>query len=175
LTYTDFILKAAAVALRENIKVNSTFSDGNYIIYDEVNMGIAVSIEEDLIVPCINNCDKLKIADIAKRRSELVERARKGKLSINEVSNGTFTVTNLGMYRVRSFSPIINPPQAAILAVGEIYIEPAAVNGKIEPRSFINLSVSCDHRIINGVIAAKFLRRVLELIEDPDKLIVNQI
>jgi pyruvate dehydrogenase E2 component (dihydrolipoamide acetyltransferase) len=175
LTYTDFILKAAAVALRENIKVNSTFSDGNYIIYDEVNMGIAVSIEEDLIVPCINNCDKLKIADIAKRRSELVERARKGKLSINEVSNSTFTVTNLGMYRVRSFSPIINPPQAAILAVGEIYIEPAAVNGKIEPRSFINLSVSCDHRIINGVIAAKFLRRVLELIEDPDKLIVNQI
>lgn len=175
LTYTDFILKAAAVALRENIKVNSTFSDGNYIIYDEVNMGVAVSIGEDLIVPCIKGCDKLKIADIARRRSELVEKAREGKLGLKEVSNGTFTVTNLGMYQVRSFSPIINPPQGAILAVGEIYIEPAAVNGKIEPRSFMNLSVSCDHRIINGVVAAKFLRRVTELIEDADKLTDNQI
>jgi pyruvate dehydrogenase E2 component (dihydrolipoamide acetyltransferase) len=175
LTYTDFILKATAVALRENLQVNSTFSDGNYIIYDEVNMGVAVSIEEDLIVPCITNCDKLKIVDIAKKRVELVKKARGGKLSLEEVSNGTFTVTNLGMFGIRSFSPIINPPQAAILAVGEIFIEPAVLKGKIEPRSFMNLSVACDHRIINGVVGAKFLKRVVELIEDPDKLTVNQI
>jgi pyruvate dehydrogenase E2 component (dihydrolipoamide acetyltransferase) len=175
LTYTDFILKATAVSLRENIEVNSTFSEGNYIIYDEVNVGVAVSVEEDLIVPCITGCDNLKIADIAKKRSELVRKAREGKLSLEEVSNGTFTVTNLGMYAVRSFSPIINPPQAAILAVGEIFIEPAALNGKIEPRSFMNLSVACDHRIINGVVAAEFLKRLVGLIEDPDKLTVNQI
>ncbi len=175
LTYTDFILKATAVALRENLEVNSTFSDGNYIIYNEVNVGVAVSIEEGLIVPCITGCDKLKITDIAKKRLELVKKARQGKLGLEEVSKGTFTVTNLGMYGIRSFSPIINPPQAAILAVGDIYIEPAAVKGKIEQRSFMNLSISCDHRIINGTVGAKFLRRVVELVEDPDKITVNQI
>jgi len=171
ITYTDFILKSTAVALRENLEVNSTFSDGNYIIYDDVNVGVAVSLEGGLIVPIIFNCDKLKITDIAKKRIELVNKAREGKLSLEEISNGTFTVTNLGMYGIRSFSPIINPPQAAILAVGEIYTEPAIVNGKIKPESFIDLSVSCDHRIIDGIVGAKFLRRIAELIENPAELI----
>ncbi|TET14422.1 MAG: 2-oxo acid dehydrogenase subunit E2, partial [Actinobacteria bacterium] len=171
ITYTDFILKSTAVALRENLEVNSTFSDGNYIIYDDVNVGVAVSLEGGLIVPIIFNCDKLKITDIAKKRIELVGKAREGKLSLEEISNGTFTVTNLGMYGIRSFSPIINPPQAAILAVGEIYTEPAIVNGKIKPESFIDLSVSCDHRIIDGIVGAKFLRRIAELIENPAELI----
>jgi len=171
ITYTDFILKSTAVALRENLEVNSTFSDGNYIIYDDVNVGVAVSLEGGLIVPIIFNCDRLKITDIAKKRIELVGKAREGRLSLEEISNGTFTVTNLGMYGIRSFSPIINPPQAAILAVGEIYTEPAIVNGKIKPESFIDLSVSCDHRIIDGIIGAKFLRRIAELIENPAELV----
>lgn len=171
ITYTDFILKSTAVALRENLEVNSTFSDGNYIIYDDVNVGVAVSLEGGLIVPIIFNCDKLEILNIAKKRIELVGKAREGKLSLEEISNGTFTVTNLGMYGIRSFSPIINPPQAAILAVGEIYTEPAVVNGKIKPESFIDLSVSCDHRIIDGMIGAKFLRRIVELIENPAELV----
>ncbi|MBE3114236.1 MAG: 2-oxo acid dehydrogenase subunit E2 [Actinobacteria bacterium] len=171
ITYTDFILKSTAAALRENLEVNSTFSDGNYIIYDDVNVGVAVSLEEGLIVPIIFNCDKLEILNIAKKRIELVGKAREGKLSLEEISNGTFTVTNLGMYGIRSFSPIINPPQAAILAVGEIYTEPAVVNGKIKPESFMDLSVSCDHRIIDGRIGAKFLRRIAELIENPAELV----
>ena len=171
ITYTDFILKSTAVALRENLEVNSTFSDGNYIIYDDVNVGVAVSLEGGLIVPIIFNCDRLKITDIAKKRIELVGKAREGRLSLEEISNGTFTVTNLGMYGIRSFSPIINPPQAAILAVGEIYTEPAIVNGKIKPESFIDLSVSCDHRIIDGIVGAKFLRRIAELIENPAELV----
>jgi len=170
-TYTDFILKSTAVALRENLEVNSTFSDGNYIIYDDVNIGVAVSLEGGLIVPIIFDCDRLEITDIAKKRIELVSKAREGKLSLEEISNGTFTVTNLGMYGIRSFSPIINPPQAAILAVGEIYTEPAVVNGKIKPESFINLSIACDHRIIDGMIGAKFLRKIVELIENPAKLV----
>ena len=102
---------------------------------------------------------------------ELIGKAREGKLSLEEISNGTFTVTNLGMYGIRSFSPIINPPQAAILAVGEIYTEPAVVDGKIKPESFMNLSLSCDHRIIDGAIGAKFLRRIAELIENPAELV----
>lgn len=171
ITYTDFILKSTAVALRENLEVNSTFSDGNYIIYDDVNVGVAVSLEGGLIVPIIFNCDKLEILNIAKKRIELVGKAREGRLSLEEISNGTFTVTNLGMYGIRSFSPIINPPQAAILAVGEIYTEPAVVNGKIKPESFMDLSVSCDHRIIDGMIGAKFLRRIVELIENPAELV----
>ena len=171
ITYTDFILKSTAAALRENLEVNSTFSDGNYIIYDDVNVGVAVSLEGGLIVPIIFDCDKLEILNIAKKRIELVGKAREGKLSLEEISNGTFTVTNLGMYGIRSFSPIINPPQAAILAVGEIYTEPAVVNGKIKPESFIDLSVSCDHRIIDGMIGAKFLRRIVELIENPAELV----
>lgn len=171
ITYTDFILKSTAVALRENLEVNSTFSDGNYIIYDDVNIGVAVSLEGGLIVPIIFNCDRLKITDIAKKRIELVGKAREGRLSLEEISNGTFTVTNLGMYGIRSFSPIINPPQAAILAVGEIYTEPAIVNGKIKPESFINLSIACDHRIIDGTVGAKFLRKIVELIENPAELV----
>lgn len=171
ITYTDFILKSTAVALRENLEVNSTFSDGNYIIYDDVNVGVAVSLEGGLIVPIIFDCDKLEILNIAKKRIELVGKAREGRLSLEEISNGTFTVTNLGMYGIRSFSPIINPPQAAILAVGEIYTEPAVVNGKIKPESFIDLSVSCDHRIIDGITGAKFLRRIVELIENPAELV----
>lgn len=171
ITYTDFILKSTAVALRENLEVNSTFSDGNYIIYDDVNVGVAVSLEGGLIVPIIFDCDKLEILNIAKKRIELVGKAREGRLSLEEISNGTFTVTNLGMYGIRSFSPIINPPQAAILAVGEIYTEPAVVNGKIKPESFMDLSVSCDHRIIDGMIGAKFLRRIVKLIENPAELV----
>jgi len=171
ITYTDFILKAAAAALRKNPEVNSTFSGGNYIIYDEVNVGLAVSLEGGLIVPIIFGCDRLRIIDIARKRIELVDKAREGKLNLEEISNGTFTVTNLGMYGIRSFSPIINPPQAAILAVGEIYAEPAVVKGKVEPGSFIDLSVSCDHRIIDGMAGARFLKSVKELIENPEKLI----
>ena len=135
-------------------------------------MGVAVSIGEDLIVPCIKGCDKLKIADITRRRSELVKKAREGKLSLKEVSNGTFTVTNLGMYQVRSFSPIINPPQGAILAVGEIYIEPAAVNGKIEPRWIMRLSLVFDHRVYDGVPAAQFLQTLKGILERPYELLV---
>ena len=171
ITYTDFILKSTAIALRENLEVNSTFSNGNYIIYDNVNVGMAVSLEGGLIVPTIFDCDKLEVVDIAKKRIELVGKAREGRLSLEEISNGTFTVTNLGMYGIRSFSPIINPPQAAILAVGEIYTEPAVVDGKIKPESFMNLSLSCDHRIIDGAIGAKFLKRIVELIENPAELV----
>jgi pyruvate dehydrogenase E2 component (dihydrolipoamide acetyltransferase) len=171
ITYTDFLLRSTAIALRGNLEVNSTFSDGNYIIYDNVNVGMAVSLEGGLIVPTIFDCDKLEVMDIAKKRIELIGKAREGKLSLEEISNGTFTVTNLGMYGIRSFSPIINPPQAAILAVGEIYNEPAVVDGKIKPESFMNLSLSCDHRIIDGAIGAKFLRRIAELIENPAELV----
>ena len=172
ITYTDFLLKVCSMALRENLEVNSSFKNENYIIYDNVNVGLAVSVEEGLIVPTIYNCDKLSLLDIARKRVELVDKAGKGKLKLEEISNGTFTLTNLGMFGVRSFSAIINPPQAAILAVGEIYTTPAVVNGKIEARSALELSLSCDHRIVDGALGAKFLQRIVELIESPEILVI---
>ncbi len=171
ITYTDLILKSTASALRNNLELNSTLSDGYHIIYDDINIGFAVSLKEGLVVPTITNCDRLSIKDIAKRRKELIGKALEGKLNVDDISNGTFTVTNLGMYGVRSFSPIINPPQAAILAVGEIYAEPAVINEEIKQGFFINLSVSCDHRIIDGKTGAQFLKELVELLENPSKLI----
>ena len=171
ITYTDFLVKAAANALRNNLELNSTFSDGNYIIYDDINIGLAVSSEGGLIVPTIFNCDRLEITDVAKKRIELINKVKEGKINLEDISNGTFTVTNLGMHGIRSFSPIINPPQAAILAVGEIYMEPAVIDGKIRPESFIDLTVSCDHRIIDGMTGAKFLRELVESVENPAGLI----
>ncbi|MBN2072509.1 MAG: 2-oxo acid dehydrogenase subunit E2 [Actinobacteria bacterium] len=171
-TYTDLILKAAALALRENIEVNSSLLDGNYIVYDDVNVGMATAVEEGLIVPTLFSCDKMEIIDIARKRIEFMDKAKNRKLSIEEISGGTFTVTNLGMYGIRNFSAIINPPQAAILAVGEIYSGVAVKNGNIEARSFMDLSVSCDHRIVDGAAGARFLQKIAGLIENPVSLVI---
>jgi pyruvate dehydrogenase E2 component (dihydrolipoamide acetyltransferase) len=172
ITFTDLILRAAAIALRENIEVNSSLQGNDYIVYDDVNVGMAVSIEGGLIVPTIFSCDRLEIVDIARKRIELIEKARNNKFALEEIQGGTFTVTNLGMFGIRNFSAIINPPQAAILAVGEIYSEPAAIDGKVEIRSFMDISVSCDHRIIDGAKGAKFLQNIVELLENPAMLVI---
>ncbi|MCD4670969.1 MAG: 2-oxo acid dehydrogenase subunit E2 [Actinomycetia bacterium] len=172
ITFTDLILRAAAIALRENIEVNSSLQGNDYIIYDDINVGMAIAVEGGLIVPTIFSCDRLGIIDIAKKRIELIEKARTNKFALEEIQGGTFTVTNLGMLGIRNFSAIINPPQAAILAVGEIYSEPAAVDGKIEIRSFMDISVSCDHRIIDGAKGARFLQNIVELFESPAMLVI---
>jgi len=172
ITFTDLILKAAAIALRENIEVNSSLQGDDYIIYEDVNVGMAVSVEDGLIVPTIFSCDRLEIVDIARKRIELIEKARTNKLTLEEIQGGTFTVTNLGMFGIRNFSAIINPPQASILAVGKIYSEPAAVGGKVEIKSFMDISISCDHRIIDGAKGAKFLQNIVELVENPAMLVI---
>jgi pyruvate dehydrogenase E2 component (dihydrolipoamide acetyltransferase) len=171
ITYTDLLLKICALALRENIEINSSFQDNNHIIYSDINIGLAVAVKNGIIVPTIYNTDRLDLYDIAKKRIDLVDKAIKGKLNLEEISNGTFTITNLGMYGIRTFSAIINPPQASILAIGEIYSSPAFINGKIEQKSLMELSLSCDHRIIDGVMGAKFLQRIVELIRNPKSLI----
>jgi len=172
ITFTDMILKATALALRENIEVNSSLQGNEYIIYEDVNVGMAVSVEDGLIVPTLFACDRLEIVDIARKRVDLIEKARNNKLGLEEIQNGTFTVTNLGMFGIRNFSAIINPPQAAILAVGEIYSEPAVIDGKIEIRSFMDISVSCDHRIIDGAKGARFLKNIVDLIGNPALLVI---
>jgi len=170
ITYTDLLIKITAIALREYIEINSTYSDGKHIIYDDINIGLAISIDNDLLVATLYEADKLEISDIARKRIELVNKARNHKLSLSDVQNNTITLTNIGMYGIRSTYAIINPPQAAILAIGEIYSEPAIIDNKVVSRSFIELGMSVDHRIVNGVLSAKFLQRVTHLIENPENI-----
>ncbi|MCE5329560.1 2-oxo acid dehydrogenase subunit E2 [bacterium] len=172
ITYTDFIIKIASVALSEFRAVNSSFQNDSHIIYEDINIGVAVAANNSLIVPTIYNADMLGILEIAKKRSELVEKGRSGKLALEEITNATFTISNLGMYGVRSFTAIINPPQGAIMTVSEMYESPVAVNGKVEIRTLMGVGVAVDHRIIDGALAAQFLSRVKELIENPEMLIL---
>jgi len=172
ITYTDFIIKACAVALVENIELNSSYLNSNFIIYEDINIGIAVAVDDNLIVPTIYRCNEMSLVEIAKKRSELVTKAREEKLVLDEITNGTFTITNLGMLGIRSSVPIINPPQAGIIAIGEIYNEPSLVSGEVVLRYFMEITLSCDHRIINGNRAALFLKSLKRGIENPLELIV---
>lgn len=167
ISYTDLLLRYCAAALRKHPLINSSLQDNNHIVFEDINIGLAVATEGGLVVPTIYHCDTLSLVDVAKKRAELVKKARDGKLEYRDVTNGTFTITNLGMFGIRSFTAIINPPQAVILAVGEIYQDTKVADGKVVIGSFMNLSLSCDHRIIDGHVGAKFLETVAEYIERP--------
>lgn len=172
ITYTDFITRACAIVLAEQPVINASLQDNNHIIYEDVNVGIAVSIESGLIVPTIYGADKLSLFDIARKRVELVDKAKTSKLKMEEISNGTFTISNLGMFGVRNFTAIINPPQGAILMIGEIYKAPAVIDDKIEIRQQMEISLAVDHRIIDGADAARYLMRLKEIIENPEILLI---
>lgn len=168
LTFTDFIIKAAAMALRENIGLNSKIAEEEVSILEDINIGIAVSSENGLVVPTILRTDTLSLIEIAKRRTEIIEKARNNNLLFDDLSNGTFTISNLGMFRVRSFTAIINPPQSSILSVGEIYKDIFFdENENIKAGNFMNLSIAVDHRIIDGADAAKFIQSLLGYLENP--------
>ena len=172
ITYTDFIIKACSTVLAEQPTVNASLLNETQIVYEDVNVGVAVAIESGLTVPTIYNADKLSVFEIAKRRAELVEKAKHGKLTIEEISNATFTISNLGMFGIRIFTAIINPPQGAILMVGEVYKAPAFVGDRIEPKQFMEISVAVDHRIIDGADGARYLQRLKEIIENPELLLI---
>ncbi|MGD0495871.1 MAG: dihydrolipoamide acetyltransferase family protein [Candidatus Bathyarchaeia archaeon] len=164
-SYTALIVKAAATALTEMPIVNSTLEGDRIKIFADVNVGVAVATANGLVVPVIRNADQKTLKDIDAAVLELTEKAQLAKLSREEVTGGTFTVTNLGMYGVDFFIPIINPPEAAILAVGRIAEKPAMVNGKVEVKSVMMLSLSYDHRVIDGAPAAEFLRKIKDGLE----------
>jgi pyruvate dehydrogenase E2 component (dihydrolipoamide acetyltransferase) len=164
-SYTAILVEAVAKSLPEHSLINSRL-DGNQIkVFEDVNVGLAVATENGLVVPVIRNADRKSVTEIESAIRELTERARHGKLTREDLSGGTFTVTNLGMYGVEFFTPIINPPEAAILGAGKIMEKPAAVAGKVEVKPIMALSLSYDHRIVDGVPAAEFLLKVKERIE----------
>jgi pyruvate dehydrogenase E2 component (dihydrolipoamide acetyltransferase) len=165
LSYTDILVKVVAKALREYPIVNSTLEDKSLKLLERVNIGVAVSLEQGLIVPVIHDADRKSIVEISTSLSELVDKARQNKLSLDEVTGGTFTVSNLGMYGVDVFTPIINPPENAILGVGRIADKPVVLNGQIVARPVVVLSLSFDHRVMDGAQAASFLQRIKQIVE----------
>ncbi|UCD73085.1 MAG: 2-oxo acid dehydrogenase subunit E2 [Candidatus Bathyarchaeota archaeon] len=168
ISYTDMVVWAVARILQETPLMNSTLDGEAIKIFEDVNIGVAVASEYGLIVPVIKNADKKSISEIASIRKELVDLARQNKLSLPDVINGTFTVTNLGMYDVDVFTPIVFPPQTGILGVGRIRKKPVVEEGEIVAKSVLSLSLSFDHRVIDGVPGAKFLQRIKELLERSD-------
>jgi len=164
-SYTAILVKAVAKTLAEYSIVNSTLEGNQIKIFEDVNVGVAVTTENGLVVPVIHNADKKTLEEIDAAVKELTEKARQGKLAREDLTGGTFTITNLGMYGVEFFIPIINPPEAAILAVGRVVEKPVVVDGKIETKSMMMLSLSYDHRIVDGAPAAEFLQKVKEKIE----------
>jgi pyruvate dehydrogenase E2 component (dihydrolipoamide acetyltransferase) len=169
-SYTAIIVKAVAKALVEHPIINSSLDENQIRIFEEPNVGVAVATEEGLVVPVVHNAGKKSICEIDTEIKELTAKAKQGKLVREEVSGGTFTITNLGMYGVDFFTPIINPPEAAILGVGAIIEKPTVVNGRIEIKPLMMLSLSYDHRIVDGVPAAEFLQKIKNRIEKSSEL-----
>jgi pyruvate dehydrogenase E2 component (dihydrolipoamide acetyltransferase) len=167
-SFNDMVVKAVALALREHRRVNAAYRDGKFELYSRVNVGIAVAGQDALVVPTIFDADTKSLGHIAKDARGLIEKVREGQITPPEVSGGTFTVSNLGMYGIDSFSAIINPPQAALLTVGAL--KKRAVpdeRGRIVAKDIMNLTLVCDHRILYGADGAQFLARVRELLESP--------
>jgi pyruvate dehydrogenase E2 component (dihydrolipoamide acetyltransferase) len=148
-------------------EVNALYRGDSIELYPTANIGIAVAIPNGLVVPVIQGCERKTIAEIAAARAELVERARAGKLQQGDLDGGTFTISNLGMYGIERFIAVLNPPQAAILAVGSIEDRVVAVHGEPTVRPRMELTLTCDHRAVDGATGAEFLRDVKVLLEEP--------
>jgi pyruvate dehydrogenase E2 component (dihydrolipoamide acetyltransferase) len=171
-SYNDMVVKACAIALRDHPRANAAYRDGVFECYDRVNIGIAVATDDSLIVPTVFDADRKSLVEIAREARTLVTRVRERQITPAELSGATFTVSNLGMYGVASFEAIINPPQAAILAVGELRELPVVRGGQVVPGSRMSTVLSCDHRILYGAPAAEFLARIRQLLEQPVNLLL---
>lgn len=169
-TYTDFIVQACAHALRQHPRMNASL-EGNVIhVHNDIHVGLAVALDEGLIVPVVRDADKKSLKDIAAEAKTLAEKARASQLKLEEVSGGTFTVSNLGMYGVDAFTPIINAPQSGILGVGRIVEKPVIYRGEITKRSMMVLSLTFDHRVIDGAPAGAFLQTVADLLAHGNRI-----
>jgi len=167
-SFNDMVVKAAANGLREFPRVNGAYRDGKFELYERVNIGIAVAAQDALVVPTVFDADKKSLGQIARDAREVIEKVKEKTVTPPELSGGTFTVSNLGMFGIEQFTAIINPPQAAILTVGKLAKQPAVDDkGKLVARDQMVLTLVCDHRILYGADGAQFLARVKELLEQP--------
>ncbi len=169
-TYTDFIVQACAHALRQHPRMNASLEGNTIHVHGDIHVGLAVALDEGLIVPVVRDVDKKSLKDIAAEAKTLAERARASQLKLEEVSGGTFTVSNLGMYGVDAFTPIINAPQSGILGVGRIVEKPVIYRGEVTKRSMMVLSLTFDHRVIDGAPAGAFLQTVADLLAHGNRI-----
>jgi pyruvate dehydrogenase E2 component (dihydrolipoamide acetyltransferase) len=171
-TYTDLLIKLVAAALARHPRANASWRDGAISQNTDVNIGLAVAIDDGLVVPVVHRADTLRLPEIAARRADVVSRAQAGKLRPADIQGGGFTISNLGMFGVDAFSAIVNPPQAAILAVGRIADRVVALAGRPAVQPTMVLTLSCDHRALDGARAAQFLGTLADLVEEPLALLV---
>jgi pyruvate dehydrogenase E2 component (dihydrolipoamide acetyltransferase) len=169
-SFNDFVVKASALALRDFPRANGAYRDGKFELYSRVNVGVAVAGQDALVVPTVFDADTKSLGAIARDTRALAERVRAGAITPPELSSGTFTVSNLGMFGIQSFVAVINPPQAAILAVGAMTPTAVVRDGEVVVRNIMRLTLACDHRILYGADAAEFLVRIRERLESPLQL-----
>ena len=167
LSITDILVKVAARALRDHPIINSRIEEEGIRLVEEINIGVAMAVEDGLIVPVVHAADGKSLAEIAMTIRDLTQKARNGKLSVDEVTGGTFTLSNLGMFGIDTFNAIINPPECSILGVGRTVEKPVVEKGVVQIKPIAWLNLSSDHRIVDGATAAQFLQRVKELLENP--------
>ena len=171
ITYTDIIVRVVTEVLKKHRLLNATLRGDTIVIFEDINIGIAASTDKGLVVPVIKNTDKLDLAEISAACRNQIDKVRQGTQSIEDVSNGTFTITNLGMFGIESFKPILNPGQSAILAVGVIKDTPVAgESGQVVLRPMMSITLACDHRVVDGAYGAGFLSDLKEILENSDSI-----
>jgi len=170
-SFNDMIIKACALAIQKFPTINAFLDEDKLILHKEINIGMAVALDDGLVVPVVHDADKKALREIASITKELAKRARNGELHQNDYTGATFTITNLGMFDVESFSAIINPPQSATLAIGTIKEMPAIVDGEFVAAKIMRMTLSADHRVLDGAIGARFLQEVKSRLEFPIKLL----
>jgi pyruvate dehydrogenase E2 component (dihydrolipoamide acetyltransferase) len=166
----DLVVKAVALALRAHPRANGSYRDGRFVLHEHVNVGVAVAAADALVVPTIRDADMKSLGEIARSTRDVAGRVRGGEIRPEDLDAGTFTVSNLGMFGMTAITPVVNAPQAAILGVGALREDLRRVDGEIVDRSVVTLTLSCDHRILYGADAARFLSDVRALIEAPLRL-----
>lgn len=172
LTYNHIIMKVCAQALLEYPHINGSLVDDTLILHPHAHIGLAIGLDSGLLVPNVKNCDRKSLSQIAEETEKLIAEAKSGRTKMDDLTGGTFTLTNLGAYGITSFSPIINQPELAILGIDAMVDTPVVVGGQITIRPMMNLSLTADHRIIDGALAAQFLQRIGEYLENPSLLLV---
>ena len=172
LTITDFIARAVVLSLMQHRQMNSAYIDERIHTFGYVHLGMAVALDNGLVVPVIRHAEKLSLLELARGLKSLAQRARSGQLGSEEMQGSTFTVTNLGAYGIEHFTPILNPPEAGLLGVGAVQDTPVFIGEEVQRRSLLPLSLTFDHRVLDGAPAAGFLRTVKQLLEDPYRLLL---
>ena len=173
ISFNDLIVKASAIALRRVPECNAQFTPDAILVHRRVDISVAVAVAEGLVTPVVRDADTKSVIAIAHEVKELAGRAKAKKLRLDEMSNGTFSISNLGMYGIDSFAAVINPPEGAILAVGQVRREPVVRGEAVVPGRRLAMTLSCDHRVVDGAVGASFLRALRGLIERPMQILVG--